>query len=223
MGYNDWRIVLAGIFSRNRRKSRVASNNTNKILDLLYGFRLSKYLIYQVLKSRAANLVVRITPHLDGGELVLDIGPASCTVTELLRQRGVNVIPLDVQNYSIVESILPVLYDGDTVPFVDDRFDVSLILFVLHHTYEPEKLLLEALRVSKRIIVYEDIVLSPVHKVLTSAADMLINLEFYDQPHSNKQDEEWRTLFRALGLRLLHSEYRSYGLVFRHALYVLEK
>jgi ubiquinone/menaquinone biosynthesis C-methylase UbiE len=165
----------------------------------------------------------RIVPHLDREDRILDVGAASCTVTEWLMERDLKVVPLDVRNYSIVDSISPMLYEGKIIPFKDDHFGASLILFVLHHTHEPEKLLKEAMRVSARIIVCEDVVLSPAHKWMTSMADMLINLEFDDQPHTNKSDVEWQALFRSLGLKLLHREYRTYGLVFRHALYVVEK
>jgi ubiquinone/menaquinone biosynthesis C-methylase UbiE len=201
----------------------VTTNHTNKLLEILYGFRVSKFLIYRGLKARAKRLVGRLAPHLPAGELVLDIGPASCTVPELLMEKGMRVVPLDVQNYSIADSVAPILYNGDVIPFRDKQFGASLILFVLHHTPEPEKLLREAMRASSRIIVYEDIVLSPLHKRVTSFADMLINLEFDNQPHTNKSDAEWLAVFERLGLNMIHREYASYALVFRHAMYVVEQ
>lgn len=195
----------------------------NKFLEILYRNRYSKHLIYKILRSRASDLTSRIAPHLNRGGYILDIGSASCTVTEKVRSLNFNVVPLDVQNYSIVEGLSPTLYDGDRMPFKDNQFDTSLILFVLHHTHDPEKILTEAMRVSKKIIVFEDIVLSPIHKMITSTADMLINLEFFNQPHTNKSDSEWLALFHNLDLKLLHREYQNYGIVFRHAMYVVEK
>jgi ubiquinone/menaquinone biosynthesis C-methylase UbiE len=130
---------------------------------------------------------------------------------------------LDVENFSIVDTVLPTLYDGDRMPFKDDQFDTSLILFVLHHTPDPAKVLAEAKRVSKKIIILEDIVTSPTHKSLTAALDSLMNLEFYDQPHTNKSDQEWRAVFENLGLKLLAQEYMSSTMIMRHALYFLEK
>lgn len=197
--------------------------NTNKFLEVLYKYRISKNLIYQLLKSRAKDLVKRIFPYLNKGDLVLDIGSASCTVAELLIKQNLKVFPIDIQDYSIVDGLSPIIYDGNRLPFKDDQFDTSLILFVLHHSSDPTKLLLEAMRVSRRILIFEDIIMSSTHRILTSAADKLINLEFYNQPHSNKPDDEWQSIFRDLGFRLLHREYKNYGVVFRHALYVLEK
>ena len=197
--------------------------SSNKILDVLYRYRFPKNLIYRILKARAKDLAGVVSPRLKKDELILDIGPASCTVTEALIDQGLRVFPLDVENFSIVDMVLPTLYDGDRMPFRDNQFDTSLILFVLHHTPDPAKVLAEAKRVSKKIIILEDIVTSPAHKSLTAALDSLMNLEFYDQPHTNKSDEEWRAVFRNLGLKLLAQEYMSSTLIMRHALYFLEK
>ena len=109
------------------------------------------------------------------------------------------------------------------MPFKDKQFGTSLILFVLHHTPDPAEVLVEAKRVSKRILVFEDIVTSPTHKSLTAALDSLVNLEFFDQPHTNKSDQEWRSLFGELGLKVLGQEYKSSMAIMRHALYFLEK
>ena len=198
-------------------------HNPNKILDLLYRYQFSRNMVYQILQSRATDLANKVQPYLKRGELILDIGPASCTVTETLIKRDLHVIPLDVENFSIVPGVLPTLYDGDKMPFKDDQFDTSIILFVLHHTPDPDEVLKEAKRVSKKILIFEDIVTSPTHKSLTAAFDSLMNLEFYDQPHTNKSDSEWRILFNELGLNLMDQKYSSSSIVMRHALYILEK
>lgn len=197
--------------------------SSNKILDLLYKYRFSKNLVYQLLKSRAGDLAQTVSPYLNKDELILDIGPASCTVTETLIKQGLKVFPADIENFSIVDTVLPTIYDGHKLPFKDNQFGTSLILFVLHHTPDPVEVLVEAMRVSKRILVFEDIVTSPTHKSLTAALDSLVNLEFYGQPHTNKSDQEWRSLFGKLGLKLLGQEYKSSMMIMKHALYCLEK
>lgn len=197
--------------------------SSNKFLDVLYKYRFSKNLIYQLLKSRARGLAQTVSPYLKKDELILDIGPASCTVTETLMNQGLKVFPADIENFSIVDSVLPTIYDGHRLPFKDDQFDTSLILFVLHHTPDPTEVLTEAKRVSRKILVFEDIVTSPTHKFLTAGLDSLMNLEFYDQPHTNKSDEEWQSIFSQLGLNLLDRQYKSSAAIMRHALYVLEK
>ena len=197
--------------------------NSNKLLDILYKYRFSKNLIYQILKARAKGLANTVSPYLNKDELILDIGPASCTVTEALIKQNLKVFPLDIENFSIVDAVLPTIYDGYKMPFKDNQFDTSLLLFVLHHTPDPMEVLIEAQRVSRKIIVFEDIVTSPTHKSLTAALDSLINLEFYNQPHTNKRDDEWKSIFSQLGLKVLSQEHKISAVIMRHALYVLEK
>ncbi len=197
--------------------------NSNKLLDILYKYRFSKNLIYQILKARAKGLANTVSHYLNKDELILDIGPASCTVTEALIKQNLKVFPLDIENFSIVDAVLPTIYDGYKMPFKDNQFDTSLLLFVLHHTPDPMEVLIEAKRVSRKIIVFEDIVTSPTHKSLTAALDSLINLEFYNQPHTNKRDDEWKSIFSQLGLKVLDREYKSSAAIMRHALYFLEK
>ena len=197
--------------------------SSNKFLDVLYKYRFSKNFIYQILRARAKDLARTVSPYLNKDELILDIGPASCTVTEALLKQGLKVFPADIENFSIVDTVLPTLYDGHKLPFKDNQFGTSLILFVLHHTPDPAEILIEAIRVSRRILVFEDIVTSPAHRSLTAALDSLMNLEFYDQPHTNKSDEEWQSTFSQLGLKILGREYKSSAMIMRHALYFLEK
>jgi SAM-dependent methyltransferase len=48
------------------------------------------------------------------------------------------------------------LYDGTTLPFPSDGFDVVLFADVLHHTEHAERLVTEAARVARRAIVIKD-------------------------------------------------------------------
>ncbi|MBE0670395.1 MAG: methyltransferase domain-containing protein [Anaerolineales bacterium] len=197
--------------------------SSNKLLDVLYKYDLSKRLVYQILNTRAKGLADTVSPYLNKDDLILDIGPASCTVTEALIKQDLKVFPLDIENFSIVDTVLPTIYDGHRMPFKDNQFETSLILFVLHHTPDPMKVLVEAKRVSRKILVFEDIVTSPAHKFLTAALDSLMNLEFYNQPHTNKRDDEWKSIFSQLDLKLSNQEHKTSAAIMKHALYVLEK
>ncbi|MBL8102654.1 MAG: methyltransferase domain-containing protein [Anaerolineales bacterium] len=197
--------------------------SSNKLLDVLYKYNLSKKLVYQILNTRAKGLADTVSPYLNKGDLILDIGPASCTVTEALIKQDLRVFPLDIENFSIVDTVLPTIYDGYRMPFKDNQFETSLILFVLHHTPDPIKVLIEAKRVSRKILVFEDIITSPIHKFLTASLDSLMNLEFYNQPHTNKRDDEWKSIFSQLGLKVSNQVHKTSAAIMKHALYVLEK
>jgi len=159
--------------------------------------------------------------HLDKKEKILDIGAGTCHIDWLLKKSGFKTLPLDVKDLSFVKSIKPKIYDGSKIPFKSKHFDSSLLITVLHHTKDPVKILKEAKRVSKKIIIIEDIVLNKAHGFLTNLFDSLMNLEFFGHPHSNKSDSEWKDLFKKLDLRLVSAKYNNF-FVMRMATYCVE-
>jgi len=171
---------------------------------------------------RARDLVGRIDAYLAGKKTVLDIGAGWCKVSEILRDRGMDVQALDVRNNSVVKGVNPVVYDGSRFPFGDNVFDLALLITVLHHTQQPEVVIREARRVSRSIVIIEDIYTTTLGKYWTFWMDSLVNLEFAGHPHSNRTDEGWRTLFNDLGLRLENAKYQRSSGVFKHATYYLE-
>jgi len=183
---------------------------------------LFRSLIYKSLTKRAKDIICLFKPSLKQGDRLLDIGAGTCTINELLRD-NFSITSIDVKNLSFVKKIKPILYDGKKIPFEADTFDVALLLSVLHHTPYPKELLLEAKRVSRTIILYEDIYSNRIHKYLSFFFDSLFNLEFKGHPHSNKSDGEWKDTFKNMGLKLTDAKYSSSFLVFRNATYFLEK
>ena len=130
---------------------------------------------------------------------------------------------VDVRDRSLTEEVNPSIYDGTKLPYEDDYFDAALILTVLHHTDDPRNILLEAKRVAREIIIIEDIYLNIFQKYLTFMVDSILNLEIFGHPHNNKNDHEWKKLFRKLNLNLKDSKYDRFLLFFRQAVYYLEK
>lgn len=98
-----------------------------------------------------------------------------------------------------------------------------MLLTVLHHAEEPEKLVSEAKRVAKKVVIVEDIYDNVFQKYLTFFADSLVNLEFFQHPHNNKTDIEWRNLFTKKGFEIEDIQYRSLLFFFRQAVYLLAK
>jgi SAM-dependent methyltransferase len=193
------------------------------LVEFLQRTRPLRRLFHWTGSVRGNELVERFAGLIQPNESVLDIGSGNCNICENLRARGIDITPLDVKNLSFVDSISPLIYDGRTIPFPDDRFEVGLLITVLHHTPDPDAILREAARVCKRLIIIEDIYSNRWHKYVTFTMDSLLNADFFDHPHTNKSDPEWRGLFDRLGLRILHAAYLWSFLVFRHATYHLER
>ena len=184
---------------------------------------LVRKISYLLGRSRADYVVKFIEPYLEGSDQILDIGAGSCIIDEVLGEKKFTVTPLDVENVSLVGDMKPILYDGRRLPFSNNAFDVSLLISTLHHTLKPERIVEEAMRVSQRLIIVEDIFASPIEKYLTYFIDSVQNQEFRGHPHTNKTDAGWKLLFEQLGLTLIDSRYTRWFYVIQHAFYYLEK
>ena len=134
-----------------------------------------------------------------------------------------DVTSIDVKDKSKVKSVKPIVYGGKKIPFEDGSFEVSIIIAVLHHTEDPISLIKEAMRVSKCVVIMEDVYDNTFQKYLTYFFDSLVNLEFIGHPHSNKSDKEWKKEFKELNLKLVDAKYGKIWGVFNEAFYYLEK
>ena len=161
---------------------------------------------------RVQEKLVEINGYLNSADRVLDVGAGNCILCQELSRRGYDVVPVDLENLSFVDEIVPIAYDGTTLPFGKDSFDIALLITVLHHTPDPDAVLTEVRRVARRIIVIEEIYENVFEKYFTYAIDSLFNLEFFSHPHSNRTDAEWRKAFQCLRLDTRSAVYsRSLG------------
>ena len=104
------------------------------------------------------------------------------------------------------------------------RFDISMLITVLHHCPQPEDVFAEAVRVSKdKIFVLEDVYSNWLMKRFTWFMDSLMNLEFIGHPHTNKSEYEWEKLFDLHHLKLIYKKKVKILFIFTQVVYVLEK
>jgi SAM-dependent methyltransferase len=172
-------------------------------------FPLLRGILRRLAEWRVAEKLAQLGPFLHQGDSILDIGAGNCVLCAALRRQGYDVTPIDVADESFVESVRPLLYDGRELPFPADRFDVALLVTVLHHAREPDGLLAEASRVACRIVIIEEIYSSRLRKYLTYLVDSVFNLEFFGHPRSNRTDEGWRRCFDVLNLRPTDAVYST--------------
>lgn len=181
-----------------------------------------KRFLYRFWRSDSKRKVSWIRIYLHITDKVLDLGAGPCWVTSLLREEQFNVIPLDIEDRSIIGGIGSIVYDGRNIPYSDNEFDVALVLTVLHHVKDPISLMKEVKRVSKRIIVIEDIYSNNTQRGLVKFLDSMINLEFKGHPHNNKNDNQWKTLFKDMGFTLKDTQYHKMMGIFTQSVYLLE-
>ena len=124
---------------------------------------------------REARFLSVLAPWIPRRSALLDVGAGSGLLARALTDAlDLHATLVDVVNNN--ESHLPfVLCDGGRLPFQDRTFDVALLAFVLHHAPQPMRVLREARRVSRRLIILEDTYRSLVERAFAAWTDWELN------------------------------------------------
>lgn len=161
----------------------------------------------KVFRVRAAGHIIReIKPYVNQNTKVLDIGAGTgITAKRIFQELGVKITLLDVVDKKKVDLPL-IIYGGQKLPFKDKSFDVSLLIFVLHHTQNSAAVLAEAKRVTKdKIIIYEDIITrNPFDKIDSFLHGFAFNKAWNLQNEATfKSEKEWKEIFKKLNLKIV--------------------
>ena len=136
--------------------------------------------------------------YLPGPPLrILDVGSGRGCNASGLERLGHAVVPLDVVDGGTCEH--PILYDGNSIPFSDNSFDVALASFMLHHADNWEAVLGEMRRVAPRLVVFENTPEAPIDEWLTRRH---AESHWGGRPEGFKTHEEWLETFGRLGLHV---------------------
>jgi SAM-dependent methyltransferase len=107
-----------------------------------------------VFGRRVRVLADAIVARLPQGARVLDIGCGSGDLAALIMRLRPDVTIEGIDVLVRPGTAIPVTaFDGYHAPFPDGAFDVAIIVDVLHHADEPERLLAEAARVARQVVV----------------------------------------------------------------------
>ena len=102
-------------------------------------------------------LVAHIAPLLPPDASVLDVGSGDGFVAESVMRARPDVTISGVDPLVRPGARIPVReFDGLSIPFPDRSFDATLIVDVLHHATDPQRLLAEAVRVTRDCLVIKD-------------------------------------------------------------------
>lgn len=161
-------------------------------------------------------------PFIEKGSKILDLGCGSGIAAKNFQDFfQTKVIGVDIKD----RRIFPILFEkinGKTLPFPDCSFDIVLISYVLHHSQNPTLLLKEAKRVSKRVIVYEDLPEGILSKIYCKFHGLTFNKFFQkDNAASFKTAKEWKEIFEKIGLSVIF-EKRVYNFPVKKELFILE-
>ena len=159
----------------------------------------------QTVRKETLHTVSLVAPHVDRGMAVLDVGCGEGYVGEELGGRGVQeVAGVDIVDLRRNKTGTFALYDGRTLPFPDDRFDLVILSFVLHHVPDELKigLVREALRVTRaKVFILEDTPTTALDRFVSQRhGDSYRRKIDSDAPFGFLTPAEWRWLFRGMGL-----------------------
>jgi len=174
-------------------------------LTLLVYWGMNKVIgdwVVRLHRKKAKYLVDLVEPFLTKKAKIMDLGCGSGEVSQKLLSLGYLVTSVDVVNKVKVEGVKVLVYDGEKLPFGDKEFEKVLLITVLHHVDKYEELLREVARVSKELIIVEDVYENNWDKFNIWFWDSVLNLEFFGHPHHNQSDIEWKKTFEKLGFVL---------------------
>jgi len=113
-----------------------------------------------IYEARLRELVRIILPHLRENDRVLDVGCGVGTLGHALMSdphapKGMTVSGLE--RFARGGEPIPVRqYDGRTIPDPDRTHDVVIVADVLHHDTDPDAVVRECVRVSRRLVIIKD-------------------------------------------------------------------
>lgn len=167
-------------------------------------------LLQAFLRGYARGQATAVAPFIVGRRL-LDLGAGEGYLTSPLgARRDVWVCSCDVGPFRQTASPY-LIYDGRDLPFADATFDTTLLLLTLHHCHDPERVLDEALRVTRhRLIVTESVFRNRADRLWLVLLDRRLNARRHggamNTPLKFRTSDEWRALFAARGLRLTRTD-----------------
>lgn len=160
-----------------------------------------------IYESRKAELVRRILPHLRAGDRVLDVGCGNGTLGEAIMRAPGCPAGVVVEGLERVvrggEPIKVHAYDGVVMPVGDGSYDAVIVADVLHHEPDPDRLLRECRRVSRRLVIVKDHqVAGPLAQQRISVMDWAANAP-YGVPclYRYNTPAQWRELPGRLDMR----------------------
>ena len=188
--------------------------------------------LFELMKvSRANKMINQFEEFLEEGESFLSVGDADGAVSLQMQHRcGLIGRGLDVDiGISRVEKVPIDYYDGITMPYEDDAFDVVCALFTLHHCNDLEAVLNEMVRVAKKkIVIMEDVYKTDLGFRIVCFMDRLENRLVSSEinlPYNFKKVTEWEETFTDLGLKITKSKgfKIALGMPVRNHIFCLQK
>ncbi|MBW2978259.1 class I SAM-dependent methyltransferase [Candidatus Woesearchaeota archaeon] len=176
---------------------------------------------------RFNSLTKILIPYLRGSKTVLDIG-ASCGRLAKNIQHKLDIKFVGVDTHIQPKTFIPIKkYDGKKLPFKDNSFDCVMIIDVLHHDKNPQKIIEEAKRVSKKHILIKDNYWdNRIDFLLLKYADYIGNKPYgVNLPYKFLNIKSWQELIKNNNIAIVKSKKFRYHILdpCKHIIFKLKK
>jgi len=142
---------------------------------------------------------------LPAGSQVLDVGTGDGTIAGYWTKERPDLLVEGVDVLARPEAKIAVgAFDGQTLPFPDQAFDVTTMVDVLHHAADQPRLLSEAARVARQFVIIKDhIAISTFDRATLAAMDWVGNAPHgVSLPYNYLSPGQWNDLFALADLEV---------------------
>ncbi len=181
-----------------------------------------------IFNRRVRVLSDNLADRLPANAQVLDIGCGSGEIAVAIMDKRPDVTIDGVDVLVRPEATIEVRdYDGKTLPFADDAYDIAMLVDVLHHTDDPAATLAEAARVaSQGVLIKDHYKDGPIAGLLLRFMDWVGNASHGVRlPYNYLSRNQWRVIWKRLDLKPVQSRESlriypmPFDLVFGHGLH----
>lgn len=158
-----------------------------------------------IYSRRMARLTELISEMLEGSQKILDVGCGDGRIDSYLMSSnkeieiiGIDVLVRDNTYIDVIE------YDGYHIPLKDNVVDTVMVIDVLHHVDDPQRLIKEMVRVtSDSIIIKDHIKVGVVSYIKLRLMDYVGNAHYHVRlPYNYLTKEQWDSVFMNNNLEL---------------------
>lgn len=183
--------------------------------------------IDKIIPLRYNYLTTILTPYLEDCKTVLDLGASSGRLAKNI-QNKLDIEFVGVDKYLQPERVIPIIKcDGKNLPFKNNSFDCVMIIDVLHHDSNPQKIIEEAKRVTKKYILIKDHYWdNKVDLALLKFGDYIGNKPYgIDLYYNFLNMQSWNALIKKNNLTIVKSQKFRYNVLdyCKHVIFKLKK
>jgi SAM-dependent methyltransferase len=177
---------------------------------------------------RRKYLVQHLNPYLKNVNNVLDLGASCGRLSSELSEKLPHIDIIGIDTHVQSTTFIPIIkYDGKKIPYPDNTFDCVMMIDVIHHIENPEIVLEEAKRITRKYILIKDHYwINKLDLALLKFADYIGNKPYeIDLPYHFLKIADWIELISNLNLKTINIEKFRFNMMdpCRHIIIHLEK